>query len=68
MLAAPVDRIVGPTTIITIPYEGMPAYLGTHHDEYPKGNLYIKFLIKFPKTLTEDQRLRVKRILAPSHE
>lgn len=53
-LAAPVDRIVSPGTVITIPYEGMPIYLGRHNDEVPKGNLYIKFIIHFPKTLKED--------------
>ncbi len=49
----PAGEFLSPGTIRAIPNEGMPIY----KNPYEKGNLYIKFDVKFPENndLTEDQ-------------
>ena len=59
MISAPVDSIIGPKTVVFIPYEGMPIFWGRHFEQVVKGHLFVKFVIEFPKTLREDQRLRI---------
>ena len=53
-LVVSVDTIVSPKFVKKIDGEGMPIlYRGRpERDEMAKGDLYIKFDIRFPKTLT----------------
>jgi len=52
-------KITTPGMITKIAGEGMPQH------EYPsqKGNLYVEFVIKFPSSLTEEQKNGIKDIL-----
>lgn len=52
VLTQPAGEVLAPGTIRAIPKEGMPIY----RNPYEKGNLYIKFDVKFPdsEALTED--------------
>jgi DnaJ family protein A protein 2 len=53
ILNQPAGEVLSPGTIRAIPSEGMPIY----KNPYEKGNLYVKFDVKFPEnnTLTEEQ-------------
>ena len=46
---------------MVVPKEGMPM----PRDPSRKGNLKIKFYIRFPSRLTEEQEDGVKKLLAP---
>ena len=62
------DQIISPKAVVRIPGEGMP-YFTTRRDDVDddvvkmRGDLFVQFEIKFPKTLTDDQRVRIGRIL-----
>lgn len=58
-LSIPVTDIVNPGTEKVVPNEGMP--IGREHGR--KGNLRIKFDIKFPTRLTAEQKAGLKRLL-----
>lgn len=55
--------------MLTVENEGMPIYeeqttrKAINHNNLKKGNLYVKFNIKFPDSLTEDQRKRIEKVL-----
>lgn len=46
----------------------MPIFKDRKKDEgkMKRGDLFVKFEIKFPKTLREEQRLKIQRILGGS--
>ncbi|KAL6983558.1 hypothetical protein U1Q18_016942 [Sarracenia purpurea var. burkii] len=58
-LSVPVTDIVGPGHQMIIPNEGMPI----SKEPGKKGNLRIKFDVKFPSRLTEEQKCDLKRVL-----
>ncbi|KAH9301916.1 hypothetical protein KI387_013499 [Taxus chinensis] len=58
-LSIPVTEVVSPGSEKVIPNEGMP--IGKEHGR--KGNLRIKFDIKFPTRLTAEQKSGLKRFL-----
>ncbi|RZC46612.1 hypothetical protein C5167_039559 [Papaver somniferum] len=60
-LTIPITNVIQPTHEETAPREGMPL----PKDPSRKGNLRIKFNIKFPTRLTAEQKAGVKRLLAP---
>ncbi|CDW88811.1 c-terminal region family protein [Stylonychia lemnae] len=70
ILMVPVDQVIGPKTVIKIEGQGMPIYKQKKFDdesesqEQQMGDLHLRFEIEFPKTLREDQRLRIEKILA----
>ncbi|KAI5057712.1 hypothetical protein GOP47_0027727 [Adiantum capillus-veneris] len=59
MLSVPLTEVIYPGYEKVIPKEGMP--IAKEHNK--KGNLRIKFDIKFPTRLSADQRSSLKRIL-----
>jgi len=58
-LSLPINSIIHPNHEEVIPGEGMPI----PKDPTKKGNLRIKFNIKFPSRLTSDQKTGIKRLL-----
>ncbi|ONK68914.1 uncharacterized protein A4U43_C05F17350 [Asparagus officinalis] len=60
-LTIPVNNIIHPEYEEVVRGEGMPI----PKDPSRKGNLRIKFNIKFPTRLTPEQRAGLKRLLAP---
>ncbi|KAK9150248.1 hypothetical protein Syun_008557 [Stephania yunnanensis] len=58
-LTIPVTNVIHPTYEEVVPREGMPV----PKDPSRKGNLRIKFNIKFPARLTADQKNGIKRLL-----
>ncbi|CAL5041269.1 unnamed protein product [Urochloa decumbens] len=58
-LSLPINSIIHPSYEEVIPGEGMPL----PKDPTKKGNLRIKFNIKFPSRLTSDQKAGIKRLL-----
>lgn len=61
-ITVPVTDIVRPGHEAVIPNEGMPI----SKEPGKKGNLRIKFDVKFPSKLTEDQKFDLKRVLGGS--
>jgi DnaJ-class molecular chaperone len=62
LLRVPVDSVITPKTVLKVDGEGMTVW-GEDSDplEEPKrGDLYVKFDIKFPSKLTEAQRQRLE--------
>ncbi|XP_042484982.1 dnaJ homolog subfamily B member 13-like [Macadamia integrifolia] len=60
-LTIPINNVIHSNYEEVVPREGMPI-----PKELPKkGDLRIKFDIKFPKRLTADQKAGIKRLLAP---
>ncbi|KAF3326589.1 dnaJ subfamily B member 4-like protein [Carex littledalei] len=58
-LTVPVNAVISPDYEEVVPREGMPI----PKDPTKKGNLRIKFDIKFPTRLTSDQKTGIKRLL-----
>ncbi|CAH2074599.1 unnamed protein product [Thlaspi arvense] len=58
-LSVPVNCVISPTYEEVVKGEGMPI----PKDPSRKGNLRIKFTIKFPSKLTSEQKLGIKRVL-----
>jgi len=68
LIKVPVDHVITPKTVIKIESEGMPIINapGTDPLDAPKrGDMYVKFDIRFPKKLTDAYRLRIEAILMP---
>jgi DnaJ-class molecular chaperone len=68
LLKIPVDHVITPKSVLKIDGEGMPILPGADIKVDPleplkRGNLYVRFDIKFPKKLTEEQRLRIENVL-----
>merc|ERR1712137_536914 len=55
LLSVPVNQIVSEGVTKTVPAEGMPTAAGG------KGDLVIRFNIKFPETLTPTQKASLKK-------
>ncbi|OVA00331.1 DnaJ domain [Macleaya cordata] len=60
-LTIPITNVIHPNYEEIVPREGMPL----PKDPSKKGNLRIKFNIKFPTRLTAEQKAGIKRLLAP---
>ncbi|XP_074563340.1 uncharacterized protein LOC141819969 [Curcuma longa] len=60
-LTIPISKVIHPGYEEVVPGEGMPI----PKDPSRKGNLRIKFDIKFPTRLTADQKAGFKRLLVP---
>lgn len=60
-LTIPINNVIHPNYEEVVPREGMPL----PKDPTKKGNLRIKFNIKFPTRLTAEQKAGIKRILGP---
>jgi DnaJ-class molecular chaperone len=68
LLKVPVDHVITPKSVIKIDGEGMPILpaAGVKVDPLEplkRGDLYVRFDIKFPKKLTEEQRVRIENVL-----
>ncbi|KAF2290008.1 hypothetical protein GH714_040105 [Hevea brasiliensis] len=59
-LSIPINSVIHPTYEEVIPREGMPI----QKDPTKRGNLRIKFNIKFPTRLTSEQKAGIKKLLA----
>ncbi|KAM0938623.1 putative DnaJ domain, Chaperone J-domain superfamily [Dioscorea sansibarensis] len=60
-LTIPINNVIHPNYEEVVPREGMPL----PKDPTKKGNLRIKFNIKFPTRLTAEQKAGIKRLLGP---
>ncbi|KAL2328176.1 hypothetical protein Fmac_021603 [Flemingia macrophylla] len=60
-LTIPINNVIHPNYEEVVPREGMPL----PKDPSKKGNLRIKFNIKFPTRLTEEQKSGIRKLLAP---
>lgn len=60
-LTIPINSIIHPSYEEVVPREGMPI----PKEPSKRGNLRIKFNIKFPSRLTAEQKAGIKRLLAP---
>lgn len=60
-LTIPINTIIHPSYEEVVPKEGMPI----PKEPSKRGNLRIKFNIKFPSRLTSEQKAGIKRLLAP---
>ncbi|KAJ1402101.1 HSP40/DnaJ peptide-binding [Sesbania bispinosa] len=60
-LTIPINNVIYPNYEELVPREGMPI----PKDPSKKGNLRIKFNIKFPARLTSEQKAGIKKLLAP---
>ncbi|KAM7277259.1 hypothetical protein ACFE04_019125 [Oxalis oulophora] len=58
-LVIPINSVIHPTFEHIVPREGMPS----QKDLSKKGNLRIKFNIKFPTRLTSEQKTGIKKLL-----
>lgn len=58
-LLIPVTEIVKPGYELIVPNEGMPI----SKEPRKKGNLIIKFDVRYPKRLTSEQKSDLKRVL-----
>lgn len=59
-LTIPINNVIHPDYVEVVPREGMPI----PKEPSKKGNLKIKFDIKFPTYLTSDQKSGIKKLLA----
>lgn len=60
-LTIPINSVIHPGYEELVPKEGMPI----PKDPTKKGNLRIRFNIKFPSRLTSEQKTGIKKLLAP---
>ncbi|KAI0488959.1 hypothetical protein KFK09_028798 [Dendrobium nobile] len=60
-LTIPISSVIHPSYEEVVPREGMPM----PKDPSKKGNLRIKFNIKFPNRLTAEEKAGIKKLLAP---
>ena len=65
LLRVPVDSVITPKTVIKVDGEGMVILdeSGDPLEEPKRGDLFVKFDIRFPKKLTEGQRQRLEKLL-----
>uniref|UniRef100_A0A803QJK6 J domain-containing protein n=1 Tax=Cannabis sativa TaxID=3483 RepID=A0A803QJK6_CANSA len=59
-LTIPINNVIHPTYEEVVPREGMPI----PKDPTKKGNLRIKFNIRFPPRLTADQKAGIKKLIS----
>lgn len=60
-LTIPINNVIHPNYEVVVPKEGMPI----PKDPSKRGNLRIKFNIKFPTRLTPEQKSGIKKLLSP---
>lgn len=60
-LTIPINTVIHPDYEEVVPKEGMPL----PKDPSRRGNLRIKFKIRFPTRLTADQKSGIKKLLGP---
>lgn len=60
-LTIPINNVIHPDYEEVVPKEGMPM----PKDPSKRGNLRIKFKIKFPTRLTDEQKSGIKKLQAP---
>lgn len=60
-LTIPINNVIHPTYEEVVPKEGMPI----PKEPSRRGNLRIKFNIKFPARLTSEQKAGIKKLLGP---
>lgn len=60
-LTIPINNVIHPDYEEVVPKEGMPI----PKDPSKRGNLRIKFKIKFPTRLTDEQKSGIKNLQAP---
>ncbi|KAL2473653.1 DNAJ heat shock family protein [Forsythia ovata] len=60
-LTIPINNVIHPSYEEVVPKEGMPI----PKEPSKRGNLRIKFNIKFPTRLTAEQKAGIKKLLAP---
>lgn len=60
-LTIPINNVIHPDYEEVVPKEGMPIT----KDPSNRGNLRIKFKIKFPTRLTDEQKSGIKKLQAP---
>lgn len=60
-LSIPITNVIHPNYEEVVPREGMPI----QNDPTKRGNLRIKFNIKFPTRLTTEQKARIRKLLGP---
>ncbi|KAL9239494.1 hypothetical protein vseg_013809 [Gypsophila vaccaria] len=58
-IVVPVTEIVTPGYEMIVPSEGMPI----SKDPHKRGNLRVRFIVKFPSKLTEEQKVDLHRVL-----
>uniref|UniRef100_A0A0D9UYV0 J domain-containing protein n=1 Tax=Leersia perrieri TaxID=77586 RepID=A0A0D9UYV0_9ORYZ len=58
-LSVPINSVIHPSYVEVVPGEGMPS----SKEPNKKGNLKIKFNIRFPSRLTSEQKAGIKRLL-----
>ncbi|KAK7302833.1 hypothetical protein RJT34_13730 [Clitoria ternatea] len=61
VLNIPINNVIHPNYEEVVPREGMPI----PKEPSKRGNLRIKFNIKFPSRLTSDQKAGIKKLLGP---
>ncbi|XP_061341528.1 uncharacterized protein LOC133287868 isoform X2 [Gastrolobium bilobum] len=61
VLTIPISNVIHPNYEEVVPKEGMPIA----KDPSKRGNLRIKFNIKFPTRLTSEQKAGIKKLLSP---
>lgn len=65
-ISVSVDEIISPNTVITVFGEGMPIYekeLSVNNLKVKKGNLYVKFDIKFPEFIDPIKKQEITTLL-----
>lgn len=60
-LTIPINTVIHPSYEEVVPKEGMPI----PKEPSKRGNLRIKFNIKFPTRLTAEQKAGIKKLLGP---
>ena len=65
-LAISIDEIISPSTVKVVPGEGMPIFqneMNVRDLNIRKGDLYIKFDIKFPEYIDPAKKIEITRLL-----
>ncbi len=68
LLKVPIDQVITPKTVIKLDHEGLPHYGDKSRDPLDaplRGDLYVKFEIRFPSKLSEAHRQKLAAILQP---
>ena len=65
-LAISIDEIISPSTVKVVPGEGMPIFqdeMNVRDLNIKKGDLYIKFDIKFPEYIDPNKKMEITSLL-----
>ena len=65
-LAISIDEIISPSTVKVVPGEGMPIFqneMNVRDLNIRKGDLYIKFDIKFPEYIDPAKKIEITSLL-----